>query len=594
MRCLPGQVAVLLGIAVAGVPAVAAAQPLPRSTADRRDDVAGPQVHMVYAIPSDGQDRALDTDGTIENSVAGFQEWLSVETGGRTLRVDTMGGAVDVTFVRLSETETEIRAHDPAIVNAIAEELDGRGFNAADKIYAVYYDGISSRECGGSAWPPHIPGHVAAMYLKGDPDEDGNGDPTDDDVDCADDPAASYWQYAMLHDVVHAAGFVQPCAPNHGQRTHVTDDPTDLMFSHEDDHPNWNPPRLDVNRDDYYEHGRDCADLTDSPYLTPRLPAGNLTVDASFETSTRGFGAGPGGALARTFAKNAPHGVFAARVAPAPGATVSFISDCPVGIIGCSVGNTVGGATYVAAAHVRAATPSAVGKRVTIALREYTFGGALVSETLGQTVTLTTSFQRLGVAAEARASGHVMGVRVQQKLPASTDAFLADVLTLVPARQVMQVVGNPTFGAPVTWTAVGVNAKRASSARLVARDPVDIAHMKVALDGRGAAGAGGQPLRGVVFHDDGGLAGRTEEFAIASGAGAGTVTLRFAPPLRLAPGSYWLGLHAGGSSAIARYGSTGGLGGLRVNADQYADGTADPFGPSTAGTATVPILAIGG
>jgi hypothetical protein len=79
------------------------------------------------------------------------------------------------------------------------------------------------------------------MYLKANPD-DGDGDPNNDDVVCADDPSAFYWRYAMLHDVLHVMGFVAPCAPNFGTRTHVTDDPTDLMYSREDAHPDWDPP----------------------------------------------------------------------------------------------------------------------------------------------------------------------------------------------------------------------------------------------------------------------------------------------------------------------------------------------------------------
>jgi hypothetical protein len=43
---------------------------LPRSTVDRPDDISGSQVHVVYAIPSDGTDRELDTNGVIAGTVA--------------------------------------------------------------------------------------------------------------------------------------------------------------------------------------------------------------------------------------------------------------------------------------------------------------------------------------------------------------------------------------------------------------------------------------------------------------------------------------------------------------------------------------------
>ena len=69
------------------------------------------------------------------------------------------------------------------------------------------------------------------------------------------------------------------------------------------------------------------------------------------------------------------------------------------------------------------------------------------------------------------------------------------------------------------------------------------------LDGGGPAGTAGQPLRGAVFANangaPGALLGRTEQVTIAPGQAAGLVKLAFDPPLRLAPGSYWLGLHGG-------------------------------------------------
>ena len=49
--------------------------------------------------------RLAATDGTLTQSVKGFQRWLSNRTGGRTLRMDTARGELDITFVRLSKTD---------------------------------------------------------------------------------------------------------------------------------------------------------------------------------------------------------------------------------------------------------------------------------------------------------------------------------------------------------------------------------------------------------------------------------------------------------------------------------------------------------
>jgi hypothetical protein len=42
---------------------------LPRATSDRPDDVSGPQIQVVYALPADGTDRDLDENGPLDASV---------------------------------------------------------------------------------------------------------------------------------------------------------------------------------------------------------------------------------------------------------------------------------------------------------------------------------------------------------------------------------------------------------------------------------------------------------------------------------------------------------------------------------------------
>src|SRR5262249_53718413 len=139
---------------------------LPRSTSDRPDDFQGPQVHVLYVVPSDGVDRALDTDGTIAASVANFQGWLRGQTGGRALRVDTFQGEVDVSFARLGLTDAELAAKGLSLRDTIEQSLVADGFDAPGKLYAVYYDGSDTAACGGGAWPPALVGTVAAVYMR--------------------------------------------------------------------------------------------------------------------------------------------------------------------------------------------------------------------------------------------------------------------------------------------------------------------------------------------------------------------------------------------------------------------------------------------
>ena len=233
---------------------------LPRATSDRLDDFGGPQVHALYVVPSDGIERALDTDGTIAASAGNFQAWLKGQTGGRGLRLDTSDGELDVSFHRLAQTDAQLAARGINLRDAIEAELEAAGFAAAGKIYAVYYDGSNSGVCGGGAWPPSLPGTVAAVYMRA---TYGAGS-------LCYDPARSrtglqIMDFAVLHEVIHTMGFIPTCAPHHTRAGHVSDHPSDLMYA--GDAP-WVPSVLDVGRDDYF--GADvpgCPDLSSSPFL---------------------------------------------------------------------------------------------------------------------------------------------------------------------------------------------------------------------------------------------------------------------------------------------------------------------------------------
>ena len=242
------------------------ATPLSRSTTDRPDDFLGPQVHVIYALPSDFVDRVLDTDGTAAASVSNFQGWLRGQTGGRGLKVDTSGGQVDISFHRFTERDAELAAYGINLRDAIETRLRSAGFNAPDKLYSVYYDGTGPHDhCGGGAWPPSLPGTVSAVYMRG---TYGQG------FACYD-PFLSrtglqIMDFAILHETLHTLGFVPTCAPHHTLAGHVSDSPTDIMWAGTG---NWNPSVLDFGHDDYFgAHLPGCLDLADSSYLEGSVP----------------------------------------------------------------------------------------------------------------------------------------------------------------------------------------------------------------------------------------------------------------------------------------------------------------------------------
>lgn len=243
-----------------------------RHHADRPDDFSAgtQQVHVLYVLPADGADRELDTNGVIAATVGVATDWMSDQTGGQPFRLDTAGGALDVTFVRLAATDAELAANGVFLRDAIEAELEERGFDDPRKVYSVYYDGTAHERCGGATWPPTLLGHVVALYLGGqfeDPET----------PDCETNPLAEitdppgYWEFAFLHELMHGMGAVPTCAPNHVLDGHTGDQPNDLMYAGPE---SWEPSALDPGNDDYYGHGRsDCLDVAESGYLVGNDPA---------------------------------------------------------------------------------------------------------------------------------------------------------------------------------------------------------------------------------------------------------------------------------------------------------------------------------
>lgn len=241
-----------------------------RATFDRPDDLAKDrwQLHAMYVIPVDGQDRELDRKGSIARSVSAFQAWLAERSGGSRLAVDTFEGELDVTFHRLDATDADMAANDPRIRDALDAMLAEAGFDAPRKLYAVYYDGRSDYSCGGGAWPPQLVGRAAAPYLHGTPP---GAPPCDTNTVGASPTEPGYLDLAMLHEIFHTLGAVATCAPNHTLAGHSSDAPTDLMYT--GDEP-WYPSALDVGNDDYWGHRRpDCTDIARSMLLDPLPPA---------------------------------------------------------------------------------------------------------------------------------------------------------------------------------------------------------------------------------------------------------------------------------------------------------------------------------
>ena len=222
-----------------------------RSLTDRPDDVAGPQIHAVYAVASDGEDVNLDRLGRIGWSLRATVDWLT-EKLGRRLRVDTYGGEVDVTFLRLEETEMEM---DDRNVHALRDAIRKQPWFSRKKTYAVYHRGPTDNAGGIKT------GAFATVFF----DSRGLDRPH---YFVAREPGfLGALENTMAHELFHTMGVVdETCATNPASNgsSHVGDYDQDLMAVGR--RRGRMLTEIDVGRDDYYQHGiPGCADASDSP-----------------------------------------------------------------------------------------------------------------------------------------------------------------------------------------------------------------------------------------------------------------------------------------------------------------------------------------
>lgn len=237
-----------------------------RAVTDRTDDVGGAQIRVMYVVPRDGFDRVLDTDGTLARSVASFHAWFQQRSGGYALRFDRSGDALDIGFFRLPRTTAEMADAGAFVVSEIDRLMGEAGLLSPNKIYLVYYDGTSRHACGGAAWPPNVPGQVAAMYLQAQP---SGGSCATSFVSSPTSPPG-YWEFAALHDLLHTFGIVSRSAPHHQDEypAHVPEN-NDLMFTGTGSWMIGPSMIIDVGNDDYFgdDVGASLASLDATPYV---------------------------------------------------------------------------------------------------------------------------------------------------------------------------------------------------------------------------------------------------------------------------------------------------------------------------------------
>ncbi|HEX9892554.1 MAG TPA: hypothetical protein VGA78_01465 [Gemmatimonadales bacterium] len=212
-----------------------------RATADRPAETSGSQIHIIYMVPADGKDTGIDTTGRLENSVGSFQNWLVGKVGKR-IRQDTYQGRLDISFFKSSKADADIAASGQSILRNLYDELHAAGFDDPATKYLIYYDGTNPNTCGNA----FRDGPAAALYLRGS----ANGKSCIGRFVTSPDAHPGYWEFAMLHEILHTLGMVDAKAPHHdATRPLHVEDGEDLMHG---GGGTWLPDFVDRDNDDYY------------------------------------------------------------------------------------------------------------------------------------------------------------------------------------------------------------------------------------------------------------------------------------------------------------------------------------------------------
>jgi hypothetical protein len=274
MRRLLAALVCTLGALAASPAAAAAVAPVrwcgaDEATADRLNDRAGgPQLHVIYAIPADGEDRFGALASGLATDVAAIDAWWRVQDPERAPRFDLFDfpgcdsrfGRLDVSFARLLQPGGFYARENQ--FELVAEALGNPPFEFNDprKKYLVFYDGVGRPEeedvCGTAFGAPLEGGRFsyAVIFMRaGCRTELGTGRGN---------------ALVAAHELLHLLGALPAGAPHPcpGDDGHPCDDQRDLLWpflvtSTLDE------TILDVGHDDYYAHPGPWFDLQDSAWL---------------------------------------------------------------------------------------------------------------------------------------------------------------------------------------------------------------------------------------------------------------------------------------------------------------------------------------
>jgi hypothetical protein len=242
---------------------------------DRADATTGRQVHVVWAVPSDGPDTFATGAPRVADDLASIATWWAGQDPTRLPRLDDAvfpgGTCADISFVRLPLPAAAYRGSGTAFTE-LSYELGISGFGNAYKKYLVYYDGpdVEPEVCGTGGGDFGTGPAYAVVWL----------------ADCPGVPDDSI----AAHELLHALGALPAGAPHAcpGDTGHPCDSSQDVLYPYNSGVP-LAQLLLDVGHDDYYAHSGSWPDIQDSPWLhlvaSPQVPV-TVTVAGAGSVSS--------------------------------------------------------------------------------------------------------------------------------------------------------------------------------------------------------------------------------------------------------------------------------------------------------------------
>ncbi|MFN8108665.1 MAG: DUF6605 domain-containing protein [Thermoleophilia bacterium] len=249
-------------------------------------------------------------------------------------------------------------------------------------------------------------------------------------------------------------------------------------------------------------------------------PAVNLLANGSFETTLSPWSSYQG-TVVREAQAGAPNGAYVAKD------TASGTGSFTIDDAGAQIKSVTAGHQYQATVWVRAGVAAMVGKPVSVKLRETTTAGAIVADSVGSPVALTSGWQQITVSRVAATTGDRLGVRTSADPAAAGNTYFADDFRVVD----MSTATTPPDPGPNTPP---VAAFTISPASPVAGQPITLTDTSTDPDGTIAGRAWDTDNNGVFDNGTGTTATLTPTTAgtitvalrVTDNAGATTTTTR--------------------------------------------------------------------